>query len=366
MGKKIGSKSTSWYTYHQSHTEYYESQQAALVAVNLIISGYEKGIWERLDYYVYIGYEQEETVDRELFARHYSANVLTPASTARAFKIDIYDHNKEDWIFKCGSDLLQQSLRAGYDCNDGYLIERLAHDYPDFTINRWKYEKVNTPSERCLHACLGYQYSYCSINKEDNYITIDNYLGKYQLVKFIDPNLEITRVEFPIAVIDSAVEVPDYKQEWIFEHGSDLLQQSFMAGYECNNRYLQERIALDYPGFEINSGNYRKVDSPDERCLYACLGYEDAYCSSNDRDYYITIDNFLDKYQLIKPIDAPIEVTEAKSISATAISNLFSTKISRFNLPTSSAVIRFAAAGSTVLVGVLTILYLIYTVRLSV
>jgi hypothetical protein len=36
------------------------------------------------------------------------------------------------------------------------------------------------------------------------------------------------------------------KEDWIFKYGSDLLQQSLMAGYDCKDRYLQERIALDW------------------------------------------------------------------------------------------------------------------------
>jgi hypothetical protein len=242
--------------------------------------------------------------------------VLTRNNNGGMFTIDIYAKNKEEWIFKYGSDLLQQALRAGYDCNEGYLAARLALDYPGFTAKEWsKYKKVDTPNEVCLYACSGYEQSYCSLDKEDYYITIDNYLGKYQLVKLIDPHLEIIRVEFPLKAIDSAIAVTDGKKEWIIEHGSDLLQQSLLAGYDCGDRYLQERIAYDYPGFEINLRNYPKVNSPDERCLYACLGYEDAYCSSNNKSYYITIDNFLGKYQLVKPIEAPIQIADRNFIT---------------------------------------------------
>ena len=344
MVKKTKSKPANWIVYDRDHSERYESQQAALIAIDRTLVSYENGIWERDDYHILIRYEGEETVDDELFARHHLTNVLTPGILPQTLRIGIYAKNKEDWIFKYGSDLLQQALRAGYDCNEGYLAERLARDYPGFTAKEWsKYKKVDTPNEICLYACSSYKHSYCSIDKENYYITINNYLGKYQLVKLIDPHLKITRVIPQIEVmasiresvasieqsISAIIEATDGKEQWIIEHGSDLLQQSLMAGYDCNDRYLQERLAHDYPGFEIATRNYPKVDSPDESCLYACLGYEGSYCSFNNKNYYITIDNFLGKYQLIKLIDDPMKVAEENSIVQTAAST-FATRIRRY------------------------------------
>jgi hypothetical protein len=335
-------KYKNWHIDYEKQIKYYESQQAALIALDLIISSYESGIWSG-DSHLYLWHQEGETVDRDLLDRHYSANVLITTSYEQMFRIELFVKNKEDWIFKHGSDLLQQSLRAGYDCNEGYLTERLARDYPGFTAKEWgKYKKVDTPNEICLYACSGYKHSYCSIDKENYYITIDNYLGKYQLVKLIDPNLEIIRVlpqtevmasiQESIASIQQSIsamiEATDRK-EWIIDRGSDLLQQSLIAGYDCNDRYMQERIAHDYPGFEIATRNYPKVDSPDESCLYACLGYEGSYCSSNNKNYYITIDNFLGKYQLVKLIDASREVAEGSSSVQTA-TNTFGIQIRKY------------------------------------
>jgi hypothetical protein len=325
MSEKIVSKSKSWYTYYQDRLEYYDSQQAALDAVDSIVASYEGWIWSS-DTYLCLSYEQGVFVDYDLFDRRYSAKSLIFSKSDRRFRVDIYIKKKEDWIFKYGSELLQQSLRAGYDCNEGYLAERLARDYPGFTIKEWgKYQRVDTPNEKCLCACVEYEYAYCSIDKQDYYITIDNYLGKYQLVKFIDPHLEIARVTFPTEIRSSAIAVTDDKKEWILEYGSDLLQQSLMAGYDCGDRYLQERVAYEYPGFEINLRNYAKVNSPEESCLFACWGYEGSYCSSHNQNYYVTIDNFLGRYQLIKPINNslkiasknPIQIEILKSLEAT-------------------------------------------------
>jgi hypothetical protein len=109
VNKKIAPKWDKWYIYHQDRIEYYESQQAAIVAVNLIIISYKNGIWDRNKSHLNIGYDQGEMVDDELFARHYSANVLISTSISRMFRIDIYAKNKEDWILKYGSEFMVRS-----------------------------------------------------------------------------------------------------------------------------------------------------------------------------------------------------------------------------------------------------------------
>ncbi len=302
--------STNWYIHHQDRMEWYESQSAVLDAADLSIASYEQGIWSDKQSYLSLGHADGEIVDSDLFKHRYSTNALKPTCIGSIFTIDLFIKTKEDWIIKYGSELLQQSLGAGYDCNDGYLAERLVRDYPGFKINDRKYTKVDTPSASGLYACLDYEHAHCSSYQEKYYITIDNYLGKYQLIKPIDNCAEIASVELPVLDISD-------KADWILEHGSNLLQQSLMAGYTCHDRYRQERLVRDYPGFIINSGKYRKVDSPSESCLYACLGYEDAYCSSHHKDFYITIDGFLGKYQLIKPIGVThhsIEAVESRQL----------------------------------------------------
>ncbi|WP_157259998.1 hypothetical protein [Chamaesiphon minutus] len=301
MGKK--KLSTNWYVHHQDRMEWYESQAAAIDAIDLFIASYENGIWNDRTSYLSLGHADGEIVNSELFDRRNYTNSIVRSEIPSIFTIDIFIKTKENWIFKYGSALLQQSLKAGYECNAGYLAERLAFEYPGFVINELKYSRVDTPNERCFHACANYEYAHCSADRENYYITIDNYLGKYQLIKLIGSSLELSTVAVPIGSLDN-------KEDWIFEYGSNLLQQSFMAGYDCNDRYLQERVTRDYPGFKINYPKFKKVDSPSEFCLYACFGYENSYCSSNSEDYYITIDGFLGKYQLIKSIDTPTQRLE--------------------------------------------------------
>ncbi len=328
MGNK--KVSTNWYVHHQDQMEWYESQEAALDAVDLFVASYENGIWNDRKSYLSLGHADGVAVDSDLFKHRYSPNALTPSCVSSIFNINIFIKNKEDWIFKYGSELLQQSLRAGYDCNDGYLAARLAHDYPGFEINDLKYIKVDTPSASCLYACFEYEHAHCSAYQEHYYITIDNYLGKYQLIKPIANCSEIETVELPILDISD-------KADWMLAHGSNLLQQSFMAGYNCHDRYLQERLVHDYPGFTIAPGKYKKVDSPSESCFYACLGYENAYCSSNNKDFYITIDGFLGKYQLIKPIGTPHRMLDW-NVPMVAADSLF-TDIEQMKLADSSRLI---------------------------
>jgi hypothetical protein len=210
MSEKTSSKSKSWSIYYQNSFEYYESQQAALTALDSIVASYDSGIWSDRDSYLTLNYEQGVTVDNDLFDSSYSTNSLILSSKDRRFRVDIYIKNKEDWIFKHGSDLLQQSILAGYECNDGYLAERVARDYPGFKLNKLKYEKVDTPNEWCLDACLGYENAHCSFDYDyypkstSYYITIDNFLGKYQLIKQIyDPVKMAQETSMKIAALNA-------------------------------------------------------------------------------------------------------------------------------------------------------------------
>jgi hypothetical protein len=50
MSKKKDSKSKNWWISYQDRIEYYESQQVAIVAANLIISSYESSKYLRKYY----------------------------------------------------------------------------------------------------------------------------------------------------------------------------------------------------------------------------------------------------------------------------------------------------------------------------
>ena len=66
MSEKTASKSKSWSIYYQNSFEYYESQQAALAALDSIVASYDSGIWNDRDSYLTLNYEQGVTVDSDL------------------------------------------------------------------------------------------------------------------------------------------------------------------------------------------------------------------------------------------------------------------------------------------------------------
>jgi hypothetical protein len=203
MSDRTDSKLKNWRINYRDRTECYDSQQAAIVAADQIISSCESGFWEG-NSNLYLSHDREEATDTNLLNSHYSANVLLPTGFDGMFRIDLFVKNKEDWIFKYGSDLLQQSILAGYECNDGYLSERVVRDYPGFKVNDRKYKRVDTPSESCLYACFGYENAYCSSDNKNYYITIDNFLGKYQLIKPINTFAELTKLDdIGSAVVDN-------------------------------------------------------------------------------------------------------------------------------------------------------------------
>jgi hypothetical protein len=93
---------SGWYISHQDRIEHYDSQQAALLAIDSILASYESGIWSDKSYF-FLGHQDRETVDMSLFDDRYSTSVLARSDVGSMFTIDIYAKNKEDWIFKYGS-----------------------------------------------------------------------------------------------------------------------------------------------------------------------------------------------------------------------------------------------------------------------
>lgn len=97
------------------------------------------------------------------------------------------------------------------------------------------------------------------------------------------------------------------KDTWIYTYGSAQLQQVRSFGYECDQRYLQERLKAEYPGFKINTGsNANKLDFPPMYAIRESLKWNDAYIA---RQYnygeVIAIDNYLGRYQIVKRTAKP-------------------------------------------------------------
>jgi hypothetical protein len=239
---------------------------------------------------------------------------------------------KKDWILLHGSDLLKASLVAGYSVDLRYAKERVQLDYPGFFLpTDISIAKTDSPPAYCLQACTEVADSYCShrcYGGEEYYLTIDNYLGKHTIVKEIIVPVKIAENEFSLDFEDWHSELDNYeseKRDWIFSYGSDLLQRSYIDRYDSTQRYVEERLAVEYPGFrQVAGSDYQRADSPPEFCLNACLTEDGSYCSQKSYCsdiYYITIDNYLGKHQIVKKIDVSPKFRNGKRIQRQRSSN---------------------------------------------
>lgn len=240
-----------------------------------------------------------------------------------------YETEKLDWIVKNASDRLQGLVASGYEANDLYIAERLPIDFPEFELTGdLSIVKADSPPDFCLLACENFIGAYCSVTKyapsEMFYITIDNFLGGISIAKKIqspvvmteDEDSDILNQSNPI--VKSTHSYRQDKSGWISICGSDLLKQSFQDGYDCEERYVNERAESDFPGFTLGDNFFDKVDSPSEYLLQQCYSIPDAYCATSrysKSEYYLVIDNYLGKHKIIKSIPDLEEaiLTESKS-----------------------------------------------------
>ncbi|WP_373538867.1 hypothetical protein [Chamaesiphon sp.] len=217
--------------------------------------------------------------------------------------------DKHEWIELYGSACLRKAFLTGYNCNRGYLDERLSRDYPEFEVATFKHLKMDTPPEFALDASIDVPESYCAVTAGNHFLVIDNYLEEYQIVRpIIEPcqKKDRTAMNAYIENIDNIMaEHRREKDEWISLCGSDDLQQAYLAGYDCQIAYAKERVQTDHPGFGITRYSYGKADAPLAYAIEACFEFDRAYCCENRGSYYIAIDNYLGTHQIVKLIPEP-------------------------------------------------------------
>ena len=109
------------------------------------------------------------------------------------------------------------------------------------------------------------------------------------------------------SAIQNSVELEIDKDTWIYSYGSPQLQQVRSFGYECEERYQQERLKAEYSGFKINHRSKAlKLDFPPLYAIYESLKWQDAYVAKQCIDgEMIAIDNYLGKYQIVKKTRKP-------------------------------------------------------------
>jgi hypothetical protein len=101
------------------------------------------------------------------------------------------------------------------------------------------------------------------------------------------------------------------KDTWIYTYGSSKLQQVRSFGYECEDRYLQERLKIEYPGFRINRASVaKKLDFPPLYAIKESLKWDNAYIAKQySKGEVIAIDRYLGKYQIVKKTMKPWYLT---------------------------------------------------------
>jgi hypothetical protein len=111
-------------------------------------------------------------------------NSLDRSSVENLGEIDL-DLDKDTWIYTYGATQLQQVRSFGYDCEAQYLKERIKAEYPGFKLNTGSSaKKLDFPARYAIQESLKWNDAY--IAKQYHHgevIAIDNYLGKYQIVK---------------------------------------------------------------------------------------------------------------------------------------------------------------------------------------
>ncbi|MEQ6359441.1 hypothetical protein V7D15_06990 [Thermoanaerobacter thermohydrosulfuricus] len=114
---------------------------------------------------------------------------------------------KKEWIEKYGSEYLRKAFSARFDCQRLYVQERAAKEFPDFILdfdNQVEWKERSCPSVEALNEMLdlrekGYNAKVvwltwipadlvgededCYEFEEKEAVVIENYLGKYTLIK---------------------------------------------------------------------------------------------------------------------------------------------------------------------------------------
>jgi small basic protein len=122
-------------------------------------------------------------------------------------------------------------------------------------------------------------------------------------------------VKYHSTLPENQIKLFEEKNSWIYLYGSPHLQQSTSLGYSCEDKYFQERIALEYPGFmwhgkSITADLFVKVDTPSPDAIAQVIYWDNAYigrgiplgfdCGTTAE--VIVIPNYLGKYTIIKEI----------------------------------------------------------------
>lgn len=136
-------------------------------------------------------------------------------------------------------------------------------------------------------------------------------LHSFKLANIASKKLIMNENSLDRSSTDNLLDLHIDKDTWIYTYGSSKLQQVRSFGYECDDRYLQERIKAEYPGFRINRASVaKKLDFPPLYAIKESLKWNDAYVAKQySHGEVIAIDNYLGKYQIVKKTAKPWYLT---------------------------------------------------------
>jgi hypothetical protein len=119
-------------------------------------------------------------------------------------------------------------------------------------------------------------------------------LDSVKIVKIASKKLIMNENSLDRSPTENLLDLHLDKDTWIYTYGSAQLQQVRSFGYECDKRYLQERLKAEYPGFKINTGSgANKLDFPPMYAIRESLKWTDAYIAKQyTHGEVIAIDNY--------------------------------------------------------------------------
>jgi hypothetical protein len=119
--------------------------------------------------------------------------------------------------------------------------------------------------------------------------------------------INVNQISAELLATQNLVDFEIDKDTWIYTYGSHQLQEVRSFGYECEERYHQERLKTEYPGFKINHrSTSQKLDFPPLYAIQESLKWHNAYVAKQIIDgEVIAIDHYLGKYQIIKKTHKP-------------------------------------------------------------
>ncbi|NPV45246.1 MAG: hypothetical protein HPY70_14930 [Firmicutes bacterium] len=148
--------------------------------------------------------EEKKKLERETDRARIEAERAAREEEEKALRAE-REREKKQWISLYGSDYLKRAVALGYDCQRQYVTERAAREFPDYEVDfdcRAEWRSRSCPSEEALDEVEDalergfsaqvvwltyppYELEYNDAYEPCEAIVVQDYLGKYDLVKVL-------------------------------------------------------------------------------------------------------------------------------------------------------------------------------------